>query len=88
MRVVLIAIYVLSVFLLVSLKKIVFFLAVSVVKLCSYRPLSLRKLPDIFIVKIFEVRNILITIAPFINRRPLIYAVFTKPNFPIRRIFK
>ena len=34
MRVVLIKIYILSVYLLVSLKKIVFFLAVSVVKLC------------------------------------------------------
>lgn len=43
MKVVLIAIYILSVFLLVSLKKIVFFLAVSVVKLCFIPSLFFKK---------------------------------------------
>lgn len=43
MRVVLIAICVLSVFRLVSLKKIIFFLAVSVVKLCFIPPLFFKK---------------------------------------------
>ena len=43
MKVVLIAIYVLSVFRLVSLKKIIFFLAVSVVKLCFIMPRFLKK---------------------------------------------
>lgn len=43
MRVVLIAIYVLCIFPIVSLKKIVFFLAVSVVKLCFIASLSFKK---------------------------------------------
>ena len=43
MRVVLIAIDVLSIFLFVSLKKIVFFLAVSVVKLCFIPPRFLKE---------------------------------------------
>ena len=44
MRVVLIAICILSVFLLVSLKNIVFFLAVSVVKLCFIASLFFKKI--------------------------------------------
>ena len=48
MRVVLIAIYVLSVFRLVSLKKIIFFLAVSVVKLCFIASIFFNKTAGYF----------------------------------------